>query len=156
MALGDRASAFRTLDTGWFAKKRTFGYERSDRADVADGGDGWLESTPPILMPYQARAGLQLVNEIGVSELREYSLRQQKEMRDNLREFGILPFEPETPDHFGAFSLVRHAKAAEYCERLRSVGVNTDARGEFVRFGPDLLNSSHELKRAAEMASRAL
>src|SRR5690606_39094320 len=47
----DGSSDLRSLDTGWFAKKDTFGYERSDEAQFAEGGNGWLESTPPVLMP---------------------------------------------------------------------------------------------------------
>ena len=38
-----------TLDTGWFAKKDTFLYQRPEMPEFKDGGDAWLESTPPVL-----------------------------------------------------------------------------------------------------------
>src|SRR4051812_15741142 len=53
-----RHHALRTLDTGWFAKKDPFAYQRPqlpNRApQYAAGGDAWLESTPPVLAPCQA------------------------------------------------------------------------------------------------------
>lgn len=135
----------RSLDTGWFAKSNTFGYERSDVPRFAEGGDGWLESTPPILMPYQARSGLQLVLELGVENLRAYSLDLQLRMRAIFRECGLDLFEPADPSRFGAYSLLHHADASNFCLRLKAQGVNTDSRGPFVRFGPDILTSEDGL-----------
>ena len=47
----------RTLDIGWFAKRDPFAYRRPDPPELAEGGDAFLESTPPVLTLYQARAG---------------------------------------------------------------------------------------------------
>ncbi len=144
-----------SLDTGWFAKKSTFGYERSDTPEFAEGGDAWLESTPPILMPYQAKSGLDFVLETGIEGLRKYSLAQQAAMRDVFRRAGVVLFEPDDPEDFGAFSLLHHPGAKEFSRQLKSLGVNTDARGEFVRFGPDILNCYEELERAADIVANA-
>ena len=46
-----------TLDTGWFAKRDPFAYERPEPPEFAPGGDAFFESTPPVLPLYQARAG---------------------------------------------------------------------------------------------------
>lgn len=138
-------SRFRSLDTGWFAKKEAFGYQRSESPDFAGGGDGWLESTPAILAPYQARAGLQLALEIGVEELRRDSLARQGRMRE------IVPglFEPPDPKEYGAFSLFPDGNAAALSQELKVHGINVDARGAFVRFGPDFLTTEGEMHRAA-------
>ena len=126
----------RTLDTGWFAKKNTFGYERSDIAEVAEGGNGWLESTPPVVMPFQAKAGLELTLELGVDQLRQHSLNLQSKMRRIFQDRGVSLFEPGNPEQFGAFSLLHHKNAAEMSRIWKSKGVNTDARGEFVHSAP--------------------
>src|SRR6516162_9367401 len=39
--------SLRTLDTGWFAKRDPFAYLRPDPPVLAEGGDAFLESTPP-------------------------------------------------------------------------------------------------------------
>ncbi|HVT11230.1 MAG TPA: aminotransferase class V-fold PLP-dependent enzyme [Fimbriimonadaceae bacterium] len=157
LALGQTVTDdFHTLDTGWFAKKNTFGYERSDTPEFAGSGDGWLESTPPILMPYQAKSGLEFVLEFGVETLRKRSLCQQAEMRSIFRKRGIELFEPSDPSRFGAFSLLRHTRAGDLCRALKEKGVNVDSRGEFVRFGPDILNTEDEFERAAAVVAEAL
>src|SRR5437762_12876537 len=79
----------RTLDIGWFAKDTPFAYARPDPPRFAPGGDGWLESTPPILPFYQARAGQIFTKAISVARLREYSLTAQQRLIDLLTVHGI-------------------------------------------------------------------
>jgi len=59
--------SFRTLDVGWFAKKNKFDYVRPDPPEFAAGGDALLESTPPVLTCYQARAGQLFTTAVGVA-----------------------------------------------------------------------------------------
>lgn len=151
LAIHPRHAGLRTLDTGWFAKKDTFGYERSD---IPEFDDAWLESTPPILPVYQARSGLEFTLEIGVDRLREYSLKQLEYLREALRSQGVRVVIPDQPSKFGAFALVESNDSAVFCRKLKEGGVNVDARSRFVRFGPDILNSTEELTRAAEIAGR--
>jgi kynureninase len=73
-----RHHADRTLDTGWFAKEEPFDYARPDPPRFAPGGDAWLESTPAVLAPVQALAGLEFTLTIGVERLREYHLAQKR------------------------------------------------------------------------------
>lgn len=136
------------LDTGWFAKEDPFGYERHDPPRFASGGDAFLESTPPVLPFYQARAGQELTLALGISRLRAYSLAQQRELVAALAEYGI-PATGGREDH-GAFVVVRHPEAPLLAARLKERGINTDARGQALRLCPDLLTTSAELRKAAQ------
>jgi kynureninase len=153
------AGSLYTLDTGWFAKHNTFAYERPETPELSAGGDAWLESTPPFLLPYQAKAGLELVEAIGVGRLRAYSLHQQAVLAEALRSRGI---EPRLIDPRGAFLLVPHPDAMEMSRRLKNAGVNTDARPcpsgttGHVRLCPDILNTEADLHRAAETMAGVL
>ncbi len=153
LAIHPRHAERRTLDTGWFAKKNPFGYDRSDTPEF---GDAWLESTPPVLTMYQAKSGLELTLGIGVERQREYSLRQLEFLRASLRAHGVPVVVPDDPSQFGAFVLVESGDSAAYCGRLKQNGVNVDSRGRYARFGPDLLNSRDELEQAAEIAGKVL
>ena len=146
-----RHHGLRTLDTGWFAKQDVFAYQRPDPPQFAAGGDAWLESTPPVLAPFQALAGLEITLELGVERIREYSLQQKKLLKS------LLPFDAkgEGDDH-GAFLTVVHPEAIRLAEQLNSAGVKTDARGEYLRFCPDYLNSRQELERAAAISGALL
>jgi len=134
----------RTLDTGWFAKKDVFAYQRPDPPEFGAGGDAWLESTPPVLAPVQALAGLELTLELGVERIRAHNLEQKRLLRERLP---VLSGDGE--DH-GAFVTLRHGDATRLAERLKGMGIRVDARGEFLRACPDYLNTPEELRRAAD------
>jgi len=148
-----------TLDTGWFAKRDTFSYARSDAVETEPGGDAWLEATPPVATYYQARSGLELTLALGVDRLRAYSLIQQPYLIDALGSRGVKtkPVEPR-----GAFVLVPVADGHEAQRALKAEGVNIDARPipgtgtDCVRLCPDILNTTEELDRAATIIARVL
>ncbi|MCW5946287.1 MAG: aminotransferase class V-fold PLP-dependent enzyme [Fimbriimonadales bacterium] len=146
----------RSLDTGWFAKQNQFAFMREDDPKFAESGDSWLESTPPVITYYQARAGMRLLLAIGVERLREYSLQQLQYLRSCFRESGVSCFEPKSPNDFGAFALVPHNDANALAQKLKAEGVNTDSRGNFVRFGPDILNTNEELREAARITAQLI
>jgi len=149
----DRLERLRTLDTGWFAKKDLFAYRRPDPPQYAPGGDAWLESTPPVLGPYQAIAGLEFTLAIGVERLRAYSLAQQAKLVGLLAAQGVQAAGARA-DH-GAFVTVKHPRAAELSGALAKRGVNSDARSDMLRLCPDLLNTEDELARAARALTEA-
>ncbi len=133
-----------TLDTGWFAKKDVFSYQRPDPPQFAAGGDAWLESTPPVLAPFQALAGLEMTLELGVERIRRYNLGQKQFLASRLG------CEGAGQDH-GAFVSIVHPDAGTISQKLEEEGVTTDARGECLRICPDYLNSRAELERAAAL-----
>ena len=137
-----RHHGLRTLDTGWFAKEDVFAYQRPEPPRFAAGGDAWLESTPPVLTPFQALAGLEISLELGVARIREYNLEQKAILKS------LLPVRGEGDDH-GAFVTLRNPKAKVLSAALEKKGVKTDARGEYLRICPDYLNSREELQTAA-------
>jgi kynureninase len=141
-----RHHGLRTLDTGWFAKKDVFAYERPEPPQFAPGGDAWLESTPPVLAPFQALAGLEITLELGVERIRQHNLAQKAVLKS------LLPVEGEGEDH-GAFVTLRNAGAKVLAAELEKKGVKTDARGEYLRLCPDYLNPKDELVAAAAVLS---
>ena len=148
------AETMRTLDTGWFAKKDVFAYARPEPPEFGPGGDAWLESTPPVLAPVQALAGLELTLELGVENLRAYGLAQKRKLSDLLYQKGI-EAGGVGEDH-GAFLTVTHSNAAKIAKDLETKGVKVDARGEYLRICPDILNSDAELERAAQQIAATI
>jgi kynureninase len=146
----------RTLDTGWFAKRDVFSYRRPEEPEYAEGGDSWLESTPPILPIYQAKSGLELTLELGVQAIRDYNLERLRILRERFLTHGVPIFAPEREEQWGAFALLPAADAPGLSRKLKEAGVNTDARGGFVRFGPDLLTTEAELDEAARIVAACL
>lgn len=147
----------RTLDIGWFAKRDPFAYRRPDPPDLAEGGDAFLESTPPVLPLYQARAGQVFTNAIGVARLRAYSLDRQRLLLQALAERGIEA--TGATEERGAFLILVDERAEAWADGLEQRGVVADARGRFLRLCPDLLTTEAEIAVAAgalaQVAERA-
>ncbi len=143
---------FRTLDTGWFATKEPFAFERPVHPVFAPGAEGWLESTPAVLPFYQARAGLEFTLAIGVARLRAYSMKQQAFLVDELAKHGIEVPGADLPH--GAFTAIPAPEEA--AARLQDIGVTADAREGLLRLCPDILNSSQELQEAAGRVAKVL
>jgi kynureninase len=133
----------RTVDTGWFAKKDVFAYARPEPPEFGPGGDAWLESTPPVLAPFQALAGLELTLEIGIERLREYSLAQKTLLGD------LIPDVQGIGSDYGAFVTVQRPDAVRLAAELAQHDIKVDARGEYLRICPDILTSRSELEQAA-------
>jgi kynureninase len=148
------ASGLRPLDTGWFARENTFGYERHDPPLLRAGGDAFLESTPPVLTYYQARSGQQFTLAITVERLREFSQKQLSQLKLYLADAGIDAIGGDA-DH-GAFLCVRHTNASNLAKRIAVNNVIADSRGEWLRLCPDCLTREDELRTAASALRRAL
>jgi len=131
-----------------------FRYERPEPPQFAEGGDAWLESTPPVLSPVQALAGLELTLELGVEEIRRHNLQQKQSLNSFLQKNGINA--TGAGEDYGAFLTVEHPDAARIAERLKAKGIKTDARGRYLRLCPDFLNSDEELASAAAVLEKQL
>jgi len=147
--------SLRPLDIGWFANANPFGYQRPELPVLKHGGDGFLESTPPVLTWYQARSGLEFTLAMGVQRLRAYSLKQLNALRGYLADAGIDTVKGGDEDH-GAFLAIRLAKAMEFPARLEREGIVCDARGQWLRLCPDCLTRDEELRCAAVTLGRLL
>ncbi len=142
--------SLRTPDTGWFAKQDPFAYLRPEPPEFGPGGDAWLESTPPVIAPFQALAGLELTLELGVERIRAHSLAQKQFLLERL------PLCEGAGKDYGAFVTIRRPDAVQISEGLKTKGIKVDARGEYLRLCPDYLNSREELERAALETLRAI
>ena len=140
--------SLRTLDTGWFAKRDPFAYARPDPPQYGEGGDAFLESTPPVLPFYQARAGQVFTLAMGVERLRAHSLGMQQRLAGLLRERGFSA--KGGSDERGAFVVVADVRAETGATQLGAAGVMVDARGRYLRLCPDILTTDEDLVHAAD------
>lgn len=143
-----------SLDTGWFAKEQPFAYLRPDPPRFAKGGDGLQESTPPVLQPYQAAAGLELLLTLGVERVRAYQLQACDQLVRALAERGVAATGGR--EDMGAFAVLRHPRAGELAAALAQRGIEGDARGPYLRLCPDILTRPAEIEAAAVALAQLL
>jgi kynureninase len=147
-------SGLEPIDIGWFAKEGSFLYDRPNPPRFAPGGDAFLESTPPVLTYYQARAGQQLTLALGVDRIRAFSLDRLTRLKRYLAEAGIVAQGGDS-EH-GAFLTIEHSEAASLAQQLEDSGIITDARGKYLRLCPDYLTTDAEMRRTATVLASVL
>jgi kynureninase len=147
-------SGLRPLDIGWFAKDQPFLFERPNPPRFAAGGDAFLESTPPVLTWYQARAGQQFTLGLGVQRLRDYSLDRLRRLKRYLAAHGIEA--QGADDAHGAFLTVEHPSAPALADALLAHSIVTDARDRWLRLCPDCLTLDGALADAATALAAVL
>jgi len=135
-----------TLDTGWFAQPQPFSFQRPEAPQFAEGGNAFLESTPPILPYYQAKAGLTFTLAVGVERLRAYSLKLQARLTELLAQHNIQPI--GHADRRGAFLPIAEKSADAVASQLKKLKVIVDARDGLIRICPDILTTDEELVEA--------
>jgi kynureninase len=140
-------SGLQPIDIGWFAKEKPFFYERPNPPRFASGGDAFLESTPPVLTYYQARAGQQLTLALGVDRIRAYALDRLGRLKRYLAAAGIAAAGAD--EAHGGFLTVEDAEAASLAKSLEQRGVIADARGRWLRLSPDYLTSDTQMRETA-------
>jgi kynureninase len=146
------SSDLKPIDIGWFAKDQPFLYERPNPPRFAPGGDAFLESTPPVLTYYQARAGQQLTLHLGVARIRTYNLDRLSRLKRYLADSGITATGAD--NEHGGFLTIEDPAAVSLSASLEHSGITTDARGNWLRLSPDYLtldSALHEV--AATLAS---
>jgi len=135
-----------TLDTGWFAQPQPFSFLRPESPKFAEGGNAFLESTPPILPYYQAKAGLTFTLAMGVDRLRAYSLKIQARLMELLEENNIQTI--GQADRRGAFLAIVDKSADAVASQLKKLKIIVDARDGLIRICPDILTTDEELVAA--------
>jgi kynureninase len=146
------SSGLKPIDIGWFAKDEPFLYERPDPPRFGGGGNAFLESTPPVLTYYQARAGQQLTLQLGVDRIRAYNLDRLSRLKRYLSDCGVDAVGAD--EGHGGFLTIEDSAAVSLSESLERCGITTDARGRWLRLSPDYLTPDSALREvAATLAS---
>jgi kynureninase len=140
-------SDLKPIDIGWFAKDHPFLYERPDPPRFAPGGSAYLDSTPPVLTYYQARAGQLLTLHLGVARIRAYNLDRLIRLKQYLADLST-PAQGADSEH-GGFLTIELPNAVSLAKELERNNIITDARNKFLRLCPDYLTPDTSLREAA-------
>jgi kynureninase len=140
----------RPAQTGWFGHARPFAFEPGP---VAYAEDRWrlLGGTPAIPALYTARAGWELLLEVGVDAIRRKSLRQTTLLRDMVRERGFHVNTPEKDSERGGTIVFDFDGAADVSKALLTRGMLHDYRPRAgIRASPHYYTTDEELVRFVE------
>src|SRR5262245_30539156 len=134
--------------TGWMAHPHPFTFDPGPMQPV-DGPFRYLNGTPAIPSMYAARAGYEILLEVGVPAIREKSMRLTERILVGCEARGWKVWTPRAAEKRGGTVSIGVPDAARVCEELSARGVIVDWRpGVGLRVGPHFYNNEDDVDRA--------
>ena len=131
--------------TGWMAHAAPFAFEPGEQR-YADDATRMLHGSPAVPALYAARSGYEIIGEVGVSAIREKSVRQTTLFMQSAAERGYASKSPTNPDRRGGTVtvLVDHAPAVVAALAERDILI--DCRPDVgLRVSPHFYTTDEEL-----------
>jgi kynureninase len=145
----DLAERLRPALVGWQAHERPFAFE--PELEYAEGAARFLTGTPNVPALYAATAGYDVIEEVGVAEIRECSLRQTELLRSLFAQAGFEVGSPSDPARRGGTVTAAVPSFEAVHKELAERQILCDFRpGIGLRLGPHFFNSDDELRFAVE------
>ncbi len=142
--------------TGWFARADPFAFDPK-RLDWAPGGRRFDTGTPPILEAYVARAGMALLNDLGMEAVGAWTRELSRALVAGGLERGLELVGPRDPDRKAPTTAFRCPGDAHEVEaRLRERGILASARGPVIRLAPHVYNTLEEVEAALDALAEIL
>jgi kynureninase len=150
----DRIPQLRPRNTGWFGHEKPFAFTMPEQR-FASSVWRYMAGTPAVAALYQARAGVELVAEIGVQRIRANSLRMTQKMLWACDEAGYTINTPREPERRGGTICFDFPGADRVSVELNRRGFFCDHRpGSGIRVSPHFYSTDEEIARFLDEVAR--
>lgn len=140
--------------TGWMAHEHPFAFE-AGAITYAPNIARFLQGSPAIPTLYAARSGYEIINEIGIENIRAKNTRQTNRLIELATAAGFEVTSPREADRRGGTITVNAPHAASVVKSLAEENILVDFRpGAGVRVSPHFYNSDEELILIIERMKR--
>jgi len=130
--------------TGWMAHRRPFSFE-TGAIDPREDSFGYLNGTPHIPALYACQPALEILNQVGITAIREKSLRMTLRLIEGAKSRGWKVNTPENPAERAGTVSVECPHAYEVCRELLARDILVDYRPKAgVRLSPHFYNREEE------------
>ena len=144
----DLAETLEPGDVGWAAHANPFDFTAA-AIEYADAPERFQSGTPNVPSLYSARAGYEIVAEIGVPAIREKSMRLTRRLMDLAKEAGFRINTPESDAERGGAVIVDVPNGKAVADELIRRDVIVDYRpGAGIRMAPHFYNTLEEIEHA--------
>ena len=131
--------------TGWMAHKAPFAFETE--LEYASNVTRFLHGSPAIPALYAAQSGYEIINQIGVDQIRAKNIHQTNLLVELAEEAGFRVTSPRSPSQRGGTITVWHEQAAAITKELIRREFIVDFRpGAGVRISPHFYTKDEELE----------
>lgn len=144
------ASSLEPYLTGWVAHEEPFSFKLS--MDYANGSYKFMSGTPPVPSLYTAKAGLGIIREVGISQIRKKSLRQTEMIIKAAKNRGFQLFSPEKERFRGGAVSLGLPEASKVYQGLERKQIKVDFRPgkdkapDVLRIAPHFYTTDEEIE----------
>ena len=135
---------------GWWGVADPFAFD-VEHLEPGRGARRFEYGTPAVAAIYAARAGISLLDEIGIATVRERHMLLSQRLVDGARAQGWTVRCPSDARERTAIVTVEHPEPQRAVDALRAQGVITDTRPGLIRLSPHYFNTVDEMDRALEL-----
>ena len=152
----DLAQELRPTVTGWFGRVNPFAFDAT-ALDWAHGARRFDGGTPPIINAYVARAGLEIIHEVGPARVAEWT----RVLSDRLMSGGaarglVLHGTSSAAGKAPTTAFWVGTDSATVERRMRAQGIIPSARGEVIRLSPHFYSTLDDVDRALDTLAAVL
>lgn len=149
-ARSDVAASAHPSAVGWWGVQDPFAFD-IERLRPGTGARRFEYGTPAVAAIYAARAGIELLREVGVDVVRERHQLLSQRLVDGAREQGWTVRCPVDARERTSIVTVEHPEAQGAVDALRARGLICDTRPGLIRLSPHHFNTLEEMDRALEL-----
>ena len=139
--------------TGWFADEDIFKMDHRDYSPARTAAR-FQAGTPPIPSIYAGVAGIGLLQETGVDEIRQHVLELNSRLLEGLDGLRATVATPRRPKRRGALVCVKSTDAPALVAALGREGIVTSERDGSLRISAHLYNSADDVDAVLEALGR--
>jgi kynureninase len=147
-----RDELIRTLEpeiTGWFAHRDQFAFD-GGHFEFKDDARRFELGTPALHMVHCALGGQEIIDEVGVDNIRARNSALTEQVIERVRAAGFSVRAAGTANARSAIIMVAHPDPARAVQHLAKHNIIVDWRPGHVRFSPHFYNSEVELDQAID------
>ena len=139
--------------TGWFADENIFAMDHTDYSP-AKTASRFQSGTPPVPAIYAGIAGIELMQEIGIAETREYVNNLNAHFIAGLDELGAKLATPRDADRRGALICVKSTDSHALVAALDAEGIVTSDRDNNLRVSAHCYNTVEDVDTVLDALRR--
>jgi kynureninase len=152
----DLHTSLRPAVVGWAGHETPFAFA-TGAIHYANSVDRFQSGTPNVPSLYSARAGYEIVSEIGVAAIRAKSLHLTRRLMDAAEQRGWRLNTPKDDRQRGGSVVIDVPDAAAVTERLLAANVIVDYRPNAgIRLAPHFYNTEADIDRAVEVMAETV
>lgn len=140
-------SMLKPSETGWFGQENPFLFQ-TRYIDWASGTRRFDTGTPPVLTAYAAKAGLEIVNEVGVNRIKDRIDMLSARALNGCMDRGLKTISPLDINKKGGTTaiLLPDSMDSHHMEvELRKRNIIASARGDVIRVAPHFYTKAEEI-----------